>query len=262
MKTLLLAAALFFSTSAMAVELKWHEGDLLGYPALFDKDGTRIGDGEFQQRAYGNKLEVHSVYRFKDGRRANETAEFEVRPQLAQKKWSFEEHRGDILLRRYSIDFTTGIALAEKHDGAKVTKKQSHFKIKDGETFAGLGFVFAAKNLEPRLREGEKINLTAIAFSPTPRSVTVSLHKDGEETLSSGTASITGERIVIHPELPAIARVFVHPPDAVMWFAKRSPPQFLRSEATLAEPEEALLQINLFGGSSRIGRKAAQEPRP
>lgn len=256
MKALILGT-LLVASSAFAIESHWQEGDLLGYPALFDENGAKQGGGEFKQRVNGNTLEVSSTYRFKDGRTVTEKAQFDTGASLAQRAWSFEEKRGEAVLRHYEVDFATGHAFGEKHDGDKVKKYDEKLKIEKGKTFAGLGFVFAAKNLMKQM-ESAPVELKAVAFSPKPRMVTVKLTREGEETLTSGSNSVKANRIVIRPQLPAIAKAFVHPKDAVMWFADRSPPQFLRSEATLAEPEEALVQINLFGSSSRIGRSAPQ----
>lgn len=255
MRSLILISCLLAST-AFGVETKWREGDLVGYPALFDDDGARIGGGQFSQRVHGKTMEVTSSYVFKDGRTAIEKATFELQPQLAQKKWSFEEKRGDAILRHYEIDFDAGVAKGEKHEGSKVKRYDEKLKVQPGKTFAGLGFVFATKNLAKELESGP-VELQAVAFTPKPRQVTVKLRRDGDETLTSGTNSVPAVRIVIEPQIPAIARPFVHPKPAVMWFARNSPPQFLRSSATLAEPEEELVQINLFGSSSRIGRSQA-----
>lgn len=237
---------------ASAVETLWDEGDLVGFPLLFDESGKRIGQGEFNQKREGSRLKVTSIYRFDDGRVATETATFDLAPNLVQKEWKFEERRGDALLRSYEVDLESGQARAEKHEGSKVRRKSSRVKVKAGRTFAGVGFVFAAKNLLKELNAGEVVELTAVAFTPTPRSVTVELRSGGDEALTSGATTVKGERIIIHPRIPRIARLVVKPRDFTLWFARRSPPQFLRSEATLAEPEEPLVQVNLFGSPSKI----------
>lgn len=244
------------STAAFALEPKWDEGDLVGYPAIFSESGQRLGSGSLTQKLSGNHLSVRNSYSLSDGRKIVETAEFEVKPKLNQLAWSFEEKRGDAVLRRYQVDFPNGHATGEKHEGSDVKRYDEKVKVKPGETFAGLGFVFAAKNLLGELKEGPR-ELTAIAFTPKPRSVTVQLTRASVDTLTSGGNSVKASRVVIHPKVPAVARAFVHPKDAVMWFAEGNPPQFLRSEATIAEPEEQVVQINLFGSSSRIGRRGA-----
>lgn len=254
LRTLVVFAALV-ALPAAAVENKWDEGDLLGFPALFDEAGERIGSGEFNQQKTGSTFEVTSIYRFKDGRVATEVAKFSTKPELIQKSWKFEEKRGEALLRKYEIDFDTGLARGEKHNGTKVKRYNEKVKIEPGKSFAGLGFVFAAKQLFTRLRDGEVIELTAIAFTPKPRAVNVELKSVGQDTLNAGSTVVKAERITVHPKIPSIAKLFVKPKDAVLWFARRSPPQFLRSESTLAEPEEAVVQINSFGSSAKIGRK-------
>lgn len=256
LKALALVAALV-ALPALAVETKWDEGDLLGFPALFSEAGEKVGSGEFNQKKSGSNFEVTSIYRFNDGRVATEIAKFSTQPQFVQKTWSFEEKRGEAMLRKYEIDFATGIAKGEKHTGTKIKRYHETLKVEPGKTYAGLGFVFAAKQLFGRLRDGEAIELAAIAFTPKPRAVNVELKSTGTESLSAGATVVKAERITVHPKIPSIAKLFVNPKDAVLWFARRSPPQFLRSESTLAEPEEAVVQINSFGSSAKIGRTPA-----
>ena len=251
--------AVMLPSLAGAVEAKWDEGDLLGFPALFNETGGRVGEGEFNQKRSGSTFTVTSTYRFKDGRVAVEEATFGTKPELFQKSWKFEEKRGEALLRKYEVDLESGVARAEKHEGTKVRRKSGKMKVEKGKTFAGLGFVYAAKNLFGRLRDGEAVELTAIAFTPTPRSVKVELKSVGTEILTAGASGVKAEKITVHPKIPKIARIFVKPKDATLWFARRSPPQFLRSESTLAEPNEPVVQINSFGSSTKIGRKPASK---
>ena len=58
------------------------------------------------------------------------------------------------------------------------------------------------KNLTAELEKGGEVELTAVAFTPKPRTVKVSIKRDFEGTLAMGGRKLSAERFVVHPEIP------------------------------------------------------------
>ena len=82
-----------------AVEVRWPEATLRGFPALRDANNRLLADGSLAQWLERGALHVKAVYEFKDGRRVEEQAVLRQHPELEQLRWSFVEQRGKDLLR-------------------------------------------------------------------------------------------------------------------------------------------------------------------
>jgi hypothetical protein len=103
----------------------------------------------------------------------------------------------------------------------------------------------AAKALRDRLVKGETVELKGIGFTPSPRIVTVALSYAGRETIRMGQRGIPSEHYVVHPRIPAIAKLFVKAPDAHIWLTP-PPVSFLRFQGALAEPDDEIVRIDLM----------------
>ena len=57
--------------------------------------------------------------------------------------------------------------------------------------------------------------------------------------------TIDGDRFIVHAKVPAIAKLFVHVPDAVIWLTM-PPAGFLRWEGPLAEPDDPIVRVDLL----------------
>jgi hypothetical protein len=250
----ILLTALLGSAPAAAVEYVWKEGDLRGYPTLFDPAGQVIGKGEFIQRNKGGRLEVTATYRYRDGRRTEERAVFDTRRDLVQTQWSFIEHHQDREMRRFELDLTSGQAswMKVEEDG-EVERGQD--KLDDAmrrDAFAGIGISFAAKNLIRRDGTVRAAELKGIAFTPKPRAIGIEITQSNVDTIGTGARKIDATRVTIHPKVPAIAELFVDAPDTTLWFSRATPPQLLRVETTIAEPSDPRIVINLFGSGGKL----------
>jgi hypothetical protein len=250
-----LALLLAASLSAPGISTRWVEGALRGFPIVRSMDGRPVADGALTQFIEEGKLHAEGVYDFRDGRRVRETTVFEQHPQLRQLSWSFEERRGDEVLRSFAVDLTTGHATARKRNGDGWDTWDDHLDDTAG-AFVGVGFMYAVKNLTERLDKGEKIELTAVVFTTKPRTVTVTVSRDQVGELTMGGRKLPAERYVIHPEVPWIARLFVKAPDQYLWFYRPAPPMFLRADIPLAEPSDPMIRIELIPGreSRAVGR--------
>ena len=253
---LLLAA----SVAATGVPTRWVEGTLRGFPIVRTADGRAIANGELTQVIENGKLHARAVYDFNDGRRVREETVFEQQPLLRQLSWSWEERRGNEVLRSYSVDLTTGHATARKRGSDGFDTWDDHLDDTNG-AFVGVGFMYAVKNLTERLDKGEKIPLTAVVFTAKPRTVTVTISRDQVGELIMAGRKLPAERFVIHPEVPWIARLFVKAPDQYLWFYRPSPPMFLRADIPLAEPSDPMIRIELIPGAESRAVGRAPPPR-
>jgi hypothetical protein len=252
------ALLLCVALPASAVETRWIEGTVRGFPVVRDMQGRAIGEGTLTQFVEDGKLHVQGIFEFRDGRRIEEEAVLEQRPRLRQLYWSWEERRGNEVQRAYAVDLATGHATAKKRT-ADGTDTWDDRLDDTKDAFVGVGFMYAVKNLTEELDKGRKIKMTAVAFTAKPRTVTVSVSRDQVGELTMGGRTLGASRYVIHPEVPWIARLFVHAPDQYLWYYRPAPPAFLRADIPLAEPSDPMIRIELLPGSD--SRAVGRAPR-
>ncbi|HZL42399.1 MAG TPA: hypothetical protein VFD66_03890, partial [Verrucomicrobiae bacterium] len=185
------------------------ESALIGFPAIYTLQGNKLANGEFVQKLEKDLLHVRITYEFGDGHRVEEKAVFRQMPVFTQEKWAWIESKRGEVLRQFQVDFKSGRAIAEKKDKGEVKRVVEELNVEPGKTFAGFGFVLAIKSLRERLIKGEPIELRAIAFTPKARVVPVELSYAGIDQMSMSNRLVKGDGFVIHPKIPAIAKVFV-----------------------------------------------------
>lgn len=239
----LIIAVALLPSSPPAVEVQWTEGALRGYSTVRDEAGRTIADATLTQTVSQGVLRVRSTMAFADGRRVVERSVFAQGTHLEQLRWGWEERRGDGVLRSFSVDLRSGRAIGAKVKGDGTIQRWDN-QIGDLRgAFVGMGFLYAVKNLRERLDKGEKIKLVAVVFTPTPRLLKVSVSRDATDTLQIGGRGVPAARYAIHPQLPAIAKLFIDAPDQYIWLSAASPPAFLRGEVSLAEPSDPIIHI-------------------
>jgi hypothetical protein len=248
---LLIFAAGFITRSMFAIEVTEPAGAAHGYPGMCDINGKKLADGEFRQWVEGNRLHIIITYHFDDGQRFEEKALFRQNPELMQESWSWKESRNGTPQREFAADFVSGIASAHiRKDNKDVSEK---INIDPGRTFAGFGFTIALSNLRKRLLNGEQVELKAVGFSPfptlKPQVVTVKISHGGVDRMKMSGRSLKGDRFVVHPEVPAIAKLFVSVPDTKIWLTNPAPAGFLRWEGPTVLPNDPLIRVDLLSGA-------------
>jgi hypothetical protein len=251
-------AALLFATPASAIELTEPQGAAHGYPGLCDIDGKKLADGEFRQWMEDDCLHVVITYKFPDGQVYEENARFRQHPELMQEQWSWKESKNGQSQREFSADFLSGMAGAHiRKDNKDVSEK---IDIEMGRTFAGFGFTIALANLRKRLLSGEVVELKAVGFSPIPtlkpQVVTVKVTHGGLDRMKMSGRYLRGDRFIIHPEIPAIAKLFIRVPDTKIWLTNPIPAGFLRWEGPIMLPTDQMIRVDLV--SDHVG--GAAEP--
>jgi hypothetical protein len=240
----------YFTLSASALEVTEPAGAAHGYPAVYNLDGKKLADGEFRQWVEDHLLQIVITYKFPDGGSFEERARFRQQPELAQEYWSWKELKNERLQREFSVDFLSGTATAHiSKDNKNVSDK---VEIEKGRTFAGFGFTLALSNLRKRLLRGEQVQLKAVGFSPfptlKPQVVTVKLSYGGLDRMRMSGRSLKGDRFIVHPEVPAIAKLFVTVPDTKVWLTNPVPAGFLRWEGPVVLPTDPLIRVDLLSG--------------
>ncbi len=248
----------FLTSSGSAIEVTELAGAAHGYPGLCDINGKKLADGEFRQWVESNRLHIIITYKFSAGEVYEEHSQFRQQPELIQEKWSWKELKHGRSQREFAADFLTGIASAHiRQDHKDVSKR---INIEPGRTFAGFGFSLALSNLRERLLSGEQVQLKAVGFSPfptlAPQVVTVTISHGGVQRMRMSGRSLKGDRFIIHPEIPFIAKFFVDVPDTKIWLTNPPPAGFLRWEGPIVLPEDPMIRVDLLSGT----KSGAAEP--
>lgn len=246
-------------SALLALAPHGHEGDAQAFTALTDAQGRPLADSRYAQRREGNLLHIETRSDFPDGRSIVERATLRLQPQLEQESWEWSERKGDRLIRSYQVDFRSRKAVATRVDQHKLWREE--VGVEPGKTFAGVGFLTAIKALRGQLTPGQQIGLQAVAMTPRPRTVDVSVRRDGPSKVQMAGRIIEGDEYTIHPEIPAIARLFVTAPDQHVWLVAGDPAAFLRFEGPLVEPKDPIIRIDLIPGASAHAQ-ARSGPRP
>jgi hypothetical protein len=248
MAGIILLAILVVTPAAWPVDLTEFSGAAHGFPALRDLAGKKIAEAEFMQWVQDDRLHVRLIYRFKDGRRIEEKAVLRQQPELTQDEWSWRESKGGEVFRECVVKFASGTATAQKREKNEFKHWEEKMEVEPGKTFAGFGFTIAIQNLRKRLLAGERIELKAIGFTPKPQMVGVQISHAGVERMEMSGRRLKGDHFVIHPDIPAIAKIFVHAPDTQVWLTNPAPPGFLRWEGPLGEPGDPVVRVDLLPG--------------
>jgi hypothetical protein len=252
-------ALLFLATgpeALRAIELEQFAGSAHAYPVMLDLAGKKLANAEFTQQIEDGLLHVRITYDLVAGGRIEERASFQQRPELVQKEWSWQEHKDEVVQRKYTIDFNAKKAVAHKREKGGVRDWSEQVNIEPGRTFAGFGFTVASQNLRDRLVKGEVIELQAVGFTPKPRVVTIKLAYQGGDQVPMSGRVLRGEHFILRPNIPAIVKLFIKIPDTHIWLTP-PPAGFLRWQGPLVEPSDPLVRVDLSsGGESRSARPA------
>lgn len=249
-KTILFCALLLLLAPwpVAAIEVTQLEGSAHGFPSMLDANGKKLADGEFSQELEDGRLTITLKYRFKrGGLRTEEKTVFRQKSELVQEKWSWRQLKDGDVIREYAVDFETQTATAKKLEKGEMKNWSEKIEVKPGQTFVGYGFMLAVQNLRDRLVHGEAVELQAIGFTPQPKVVGVKITHGGVDQMEMADRELTGDRFVLHPEIPAIAKLFITAPDTTIWLTK-APAEFLRFEGPLMEPNDPIVRVDLLSG--------------
>ena len=69
--------------------------------------------------------------------------------------------------------------------------------------------------------------------------------------------SLKGDRFIVHPEIPFIAKFFVNVPDTKIWLTNPEPAGFLRWEGPIVLPTDPMIRVDLIPGEKSGPAEAA-----
>jgi len=232
------------------------EGDAQAITSLIDPaSGSPIADGKYAQHVTGGVLHIEARFDFPDGRTMVERAAVRLAPQLEQESWDWTERKNGALVRQYEVDFRTRKAVATRVDQHKRWKED--LEIEPGKTFAGIAFVVVIKSLRSELAPGGKASFKAVAFTPKPRVAPVEVIRERPDQVRMAGRTLDADRYTIHPDIPAIAKLFVTAPDQHVWLYGGGPAAFLRYEGPLVEPKDANVRVDVVPSHSPNASQAA-----
>jgi len=218
-------------------------GTLHGFPSMSDGAGKVIADGELTQELSGDHLVVHARWLFADGRQADERDDFRVDRDVAQEHFSWIETRGSEELRRFEVDFGTGKAMAMTRDDHQHEKhEEAQLDLRGGRAFAGYGVALALSELS--VPAGGDAEITAVGFTPQPRTVTLQVHRGNEEAVTVAQRAIPCDRYTLHPMIAFPVNLFAGVKDAHVWLTHAPPRALLRSEQNLVTKDDPVVIVD------------------
>lgn len=235
---------------AAAVEVTSPEGELFAFPRLLDGEGRPIAQSTLEQWFEGGLLHVRITHAFHDGRVAVERARFLQGKKLDQRWWSWEERRGETVLRSFEADLDSGLARAGKREGDHEKTWSKNVEIEKGRTFVGIGVTYAVKNLSNGLLRGEKASIRGISFLPRPVSIRLEVKHAARESIGIAGRQVEADRFEVRPDLKglkALVGLFVKMPGADVWLHHGRPPMILRVRYPLAEPWDPIVVVETLG---------------
>jgi hypothetical protein len=240
---------------ASAIEVRSTPGALHGFPSMSDEAGVVIADGELAQERRGRRLVVHARWIFGDGRVAEESATFSLASELAQETFAWVESSKGEEQRRFEVDFSSGRAVSLVRRDGELQREEEQLDLPRGRSFTGYGTALAVSQLP--LEPGESAELTFVAFTPKPRTVTLTVRNDGEAHVSAAGRRLLAERFTLHPEIPFPISLFAKAPDAHLWFTRRAPRALLRAEQNLIAKDDPRVVIDVIPRGAAERRDAA-----
>ena len=262
-RTLLPLCALLLSLPTQGVALRYPQGDLHGFPSMSDASGKLIADGELIQKLKGDRLDVHAVWRFKDGRIAVEDDQLRLKPELRQDGFRWVERRGDKELRRIVVDFRSGKAtVTHFRDGEPETWNEK-LDLPAGKAFTGYSTALAVSQLRDELADKEaRRELTFVAFTPKPRTVSLEISRTQGVRIRAAGRELAADLFTLHPKLPFPISLFAGAKDAHLWFTHSAPPALLRAEQNLAEKDDPVVLIDVIPRGAARPQPAARRSKP
>jgi hypothetical protein len=250
-RSLLAALLVAAPLVARGVEVRSPDGELYAFPSLADTEGKVLATSTFEQWVDRGRLHIRITHRFHDGRTAVEGARFAPGRELVQERWTWEERRGEELIRAFEVDLLSGRARARKREGAEEKRWDASVKVLPrGRTFAGVGVTYAVKNVRDRLTAGETVKLRAVGFHPQPISIPIQVKHAGRETIEIEGRKVDADRFEVRADLKGLEKVLdlvKHPAGADVWLHHGRPPMILQIKYPLAEPTDPVVVLDTLG---------------
>ncbi len=210
------------------------EGSLQGFLVLRTTDGKTIASGNLSQTIHGKRVEMHLVFRFRDGSLQDETATFTqegsfrlINDHLIQKGPKFPKPL-DV-----QTDAASGTVTVHYKDKGQDKVETEHMDLPDD---LANGVIFdEIKNISP---DAKDVKVSWLAATPKPRIVKLAITSVGGETFSVAGRPDKSTVFNIKVEIGGVAGVVApwlgkQPADMKVWIANGPAPAFVKWEGAL-----------------------------
>lgn len=219
------------SAAAAPISVRTPEGPAYAVLALRSPQGQALAGGELVQTLTGDRVQSRLTFHFRDGSLHDETVTFTQRRVFALETYRLSQ-KGPTFLHTQDVEFERAsgrysVRLQEKGEDARTLADR--LEIPE-DVYNGMASI-VIRNLPPGGRGAARM----VAFTPTPRLVTMELVPEGEDTYRLGDVSRRARRYLVDLELPGLVGVLAtiagkQPPSLRYWFAAGPVPGFLRFE--------------------------------
>jgi hypothetical protein len=223
--------------SAEPIAVRHTEGLLHVFLVLQTLEGQTIADGEETQIARGDRVTVHTIFRFKDGSIHDETTIFSQRgtfrlisDHLIQKGPSFKQSMDTV------VDTSTSqvtVRYSDKEGKEKVLTEGLELQpdIANGLVLTLL------KHIQPTVPQ---TTVSMVAATPKPRLIKLEIRPQGEDPFSVGSIHKKATHYVVKVQIGGVAGVVApiigkQPPDTHVWILGGGAPAFVKLEGALFE---------------------------
>jgi hypothetical protein len=236
--------------AAQAVVVRHKEGRVHGFLVLRDQSSRQIGSGEVTEEAQGDRVTLHTVYRFHDGSVDDETTVFS---QRAAFQLISDHHLQQGPFFSKALDLTidgSGQVTSRSidHDG-KPRVETMHMDLPSGVLVTGMVCSIMA-NLD---QHTPGLKLPILSPTEKPRLIHEKITRDG-----SGSFSVAGVRhratiFRMKAELGGVAGVVApmigkEPADELIWVVEGVAPELVRASGQLSEGGP-VVSIEMAGAS-------------
>jgi hypothetical protein len=243
---------LFMTAIAMAqpVQVRYREGSVHGFLALSTLEGRALASGDLIQTVRGDRVEVRTVFHFKDGSLDDEQAVFSQRGTFRlisdhhiQKGPAFP-HPMDLM-----IDAASGRVTAKYQEDNKDKSDSQHLDLSP-DVANGL-LLTVLKNIPAKLNQ---FKFDYVAAAPKPKLVHLNITREGEATFAIGGANHKATRFQVKVEIGGVSGAIAplvgkQPTDINIWILQNGMPAFVRLEGALY-PQGPIWVIELAAPSS------------
>lgn len=217
------------------IPVRYAEGLVRGFVIVSGEHGERLGDGDLEQVAEGDRLTSHLVIHFRDGSVYDDKTIFSQRrvfhlltDHVIQKGPSFKpamETFIDTTAEQIMVHYTD--------DSGKPKQITQHMQLPP-DVANGLIFILV-KDVQ---RGAAPTTVSYVAATPKPRLVKLVLTPKGEKTFITDASRHRAIHYVMHVDIGGIAGVIApligkQPPDTDLWVIPGDAPAFVGFQGPL-----------------------------
>jgi len=131
-----------------------------------------------------------------------------------------------------------------------------------GKAFTGYSTALAVAQLRDELQKDARRELTFVAFTPKPRTVSLEISRQQGVHVRAAGRELAADLFTLHPKIPFPISLFAGARDARLWFTHAVPPALLRAEQNLVEKDDPVVVIDVIPRGAALPKPAARRSKP